>query len=539
MSGCFAGIDVGTGSVRAGIFDAAGTLLASAKRDIRMWKEPGDIVEQSSDDIWQAVCASLREALTASGVAPEAVKGIGFDATCSLVVLGAEGRPIPVGRHGDAARNVIVWMDHRATGQADRINARGGRVLDYVGGTISPEMETPKLLWLKEELAETFDGAWQFLDLADFLTFKATGSLARSVCTVTCKWTYLAHEGRWDGDYFRAVGLGALADEGFSRIGTEIVAAGTPLGTGLTAPAAAELGLAPGTAVAAGLIDAHAGGIGTVGAREGHSGDTTITVLNRMAYVFGTSACTLLTTAEPVFVPGVWGPYFSAMVPDFWLNEGGQSAAGAAIDRLVRLHPAAPQASELARKDGTNLSIWLARRAEEAGGAAAIAPLVGTLHVVPEFLGNRAPFADHLARGIIAGIGMDESLDSLTGLYMAGLAGIGYGLRQILNAQAAKGVRTDTVVVSGGAGQSPLVRQVLADAADVNIAGVRSPEPVLLGSAILGAVASGHYDGFETAMRSMSQIEVVYAPTAANRSWHERRFKSFEALQSVYRGLRD
>ena len=104
---------------------------------------------------------------------------------------------------------------------------------------------------------------------------------------------------------------------------------------GLTTQAAAELGLEPGTPVAAGLIDAHAGGIGTVGARGG-PGD----VLTRMAYVFGTSACTMTTTERPAFVQGVWGPYFSAMVPGLWLNEGGQSAAGAAIDHLVRMHPA-------------------------------------------------------------------------------------------------------------------------------------------------------------------------------------------------------
>ncbi|MBS7543259.1 FGGY-family carbohydrate kinase [Ancylobacter oerskovii] len=539
MSGCFAGIDVGTGSVRAGIFDSSGKQLAVAKRDIRIWKEHGDVVEQSSDDIWACVCASVKEAVARAGIAAGDVKGIGFDATCSLVVLGAEGRSLPVGPHGDPARNVIVWMDHRATGQADRINALGSPVLDYVGGTISPEMETPKLLWLSEKLPNTFADAWQFFDLADFLTWKATGSLARSVCTVTCKWTYLAHEQRWDPDYFRKIGLGTLADEGFVRIGTEIVAAGTPLGGGLTAQAAEELGLADGIAVAAGLIDAHAGGLGTVGARQGGGEAGANGALSRMAYVFGTSACTLLTTTDPAFVPGVWGPYFSAMVPGFWLNEGGQSAAGAAIDRLVRLHPAAAQATELAKADGQNLSAWLARRAEAAGGASAIAALVGTLHVVPEFLGNRAPFADHLARGVIAGLDMDEDLDSLVGLYMAGLAGIGYGLKQILDAQAAKGARTETVVVSGGAGQSALVRQVLADAANVNIAAIGAPEPVLLGAAMLGAVAAGRYADFREAMWSMSEIEVVYPPDAATRLWHERRFKGFEALQAAYRHLRD
>jgi len=124
---------------------------------------------------------------------------------------------------GAAERNVIVWMDHRAKSQAERINAQGHGVLDYVGGRISPEMQTPKLLWIKENLTERFDQAGQFFDLPDFLTWAATGSLTRSACTVTCKWTYLAHENRWDDSYFRQIGLGELADGfggGFDRGGS-------------------------------------------------------------------------------------------------------------------------------------------------------------------------------------------------------------------------------------------------------------------------------------------------------------------------------
>ncbi|WP_241823999.1 FGGY family carbohydrate kinase, partial [Enterovibrio norvegicus] len=146
-------------------------------------------------------------------------------------------------------------MDHRALEQADRINGIGHRVLDYVGGRISPEMETPKLLWLKEHRPDVFEKAWQFMDLTDFLTWRATGDLARSVCTLTCKWTYMAHEDSWDKSYFDAIGLGALSDEGFRRIGTHVVSAGAPLGNGLSKEAAQALGLCEGTPVAAGLID--------------------------------------------------------------------------------------------------------------------------------------------------------------------------------------------------------------------------------------------------------------------------------------------
>src|SRR5690606_31776019 len=113
-----------------------------------------------------------------------------------------------------------------------------------------------------------------------------TGSLSRSLCTLTCKWTYLGHEKRWDRTYFDAVGLGELAQEGFARIGTDVVPGGTYLGQGLTVDAARDFGLPQGVAVGAGLIDAHAGGLGTVGARGG-LGDVTA----RMAYVLGTSAC--------------------------------------------------------------------------------------------------------------------------------------------------------------------------------------------------------------------------------------------------------
>jgi D-ribulokinase len=97
MSRTYLGIDVGTGSARAGLFDHTGRMLASDKADILLWREAGDVVEQSSEDIWRAVCSSVRGVIGKAGVPPETVGGIGFDATCSLVVLGEGGEPLPVG----------------------------------------------------------------------------------------------------------------------------------------------------------------------------------------------------------------------------------------------------------------------------------------------------------------------------------------------------------------------------------------------------------------------------------------------------------
>ncbi|MDR6585308.1 D-ribulose/ribitol kinase [Herbaspirillum sp. BH-1] len=528
------GIDVGTGSARAGVFRRDGRLLASARHDIALFRDERRArVEQSSTQIWKAVCQAVRAAVARADIDPAAVSGIGFDATCSLVVQGARGG---VGDPDHPERDVIVWMDHRALEQAQRINAGGHAVLSYVGGVISPEMETPKLLWLKEQLPEVYHSAAQFFDLTDFLTWKATGSLQRSSCTVTCKWTYLAHEGRWDADYFRSIGLGDLADDGFVRIGQEVVWPGTALRGGLSAQAAQALQLRPGIAVAAGLIDAHAGGIGTVAARGGAEDAAAC-----MAYVFGTSSCTMTSHAEPVFVPGVWGPYYNAMAPGMWLNEGGQSAAGAAIDHLLRLHPAEPQARQQAAAEQMELPQWLAQRAlQVVAHPSQAAWLAGQINVVPEFLGNRSPLADPQARALLLGLGMEQDIDSLVALYVAGLCSLGYGLRQIIEAQAARGLRIASISVSGGAGTHALTRQLLADTTGLPVEITACPEPVLLGSAMLAAVAAGTYADLRCAMSAMSSVAGREQAAGGDIArLHAARYQVFLNSQQLARASRD
>src|SRR5215213_2994347 len=265
MQQAFVGIDVGTSSARAGIFDESGSLLATARHTITVWHEAGSVVEQSSSEIWAACAASVRAAMAEAALPASAIKGVGFDATCSLVVVDVAGNPLTVSVSGDERRNVIVWMDHRAIAEARRVNQTRDNVLRYVGGSVSPEMEIPKLLWLKQHLPSTYRPAGHFFDLADYLSFRATGSTTRSMCTLACKWNYLAHEQRWSGSYLERVGLGELVSDRYAKIGTEIVAPGTPLGAGLTKSAAHDLGLLEGTPVGASLIDAHAGGVGTIG----------------------------------------------------------------------------------------------------------------------------------------------------------------------------------------------------------------------------------------------------------------------------------
>ena len=150
----------GTGSARAGLFDLAGRMLGIGQaRHHAVPREPGSIVEQSSAESG-APSAQCREAGDVAGsVSPDQVAGIGFDATCSLVVLGEGGQPLPVGpsERTRSATSSSGWTTARSSRRSASTPA-ATTVLDYVGGTISPEMETPKLLWLKENRPRSFDG---------------------------------------------------------------------------------------------------------------------------------------------------------------------------------------------------------------------------------------------------------------------------------------------------------------------------------------------------------------------------------------------
>jgi D-ribulokinase len=535
MRQAFIGVDVGTSSARAGVFDETGTLLSTARHPIAVWHDAGDIVEQSSADIWAACVASVRSALAEAALPHDAVKGIGFDATCSLVALDRAAEPLTVSTSGDSRRNVIVWMDHRATAEARLVNETRDDVLRYVGGSISPEMEIPKILWLKRHLRASYDAAGHFFDLADYLSFRATGSTARSMCTVTCKWNFLAHERRWSGSYFDRIGLGDFVSDGYARIGSEIVVPGARLGRGLTGVAASELGLPQGTPVGAPLIDAHAGGVGTIGGRA--AGGESVDLCSRLAYIMGTSACIMATTIDPCFVPGVWGPYHSGMVPGFWLNEGGQSAAGAAVDHLIRSHPAHAEAAAAAQRAGLGILEFLEKRiVSRVGNVGAAALLARDVHVLPEFLGNRSPYADPDSRAVIAGLDLDADIGAMERLFVAGLCGLAYGLADVVDAFRSHGVDSSMMVISGGAGRSPLVRQIMADTTGLTVALPETQEPVLLGAAMLGAVAGGAYGSIGDAMASMSAIGRLSDPTAPGiADFHRSKRRVHELMRKLER----
>ena len=186
--------------------------------------------EQSVTDIWKCICNSVQRAMNQHNIDPETVRGIGFDATCSLTVFNEEtGEPQCVtGPKFDNAdgndRNVILWLDHRPVEETKKVNATKHNLLRYVGGTMSIEMEMPKILWLKNNMPPELFAKCNFYDLGDALTKMATGQDARSFCSTVCKQGYVpvgvdGSEKGWQEDFLKEIGLEDLTKDDCRRLG--------------------------------------------------------------------------------------------------------------------------------------------------------------------------------------------------------------------------------------------------------------------------------------------------------------------------------
>lgn len=507
-------VDVGTGSARAGIFDASGRLLGRGEHPIAMNRPSANQAEHDSEDIWRAVCRAVQSARTKAEARPDDIGAIAFDATCSLVVRGADGRQLSVSAGGENRWDTIVWLDHRALAEADECTATGHPVLDHIGGVMSPEMQTPKLMWLKRNVPATWAAAGHFFDLADFLTWKATGTTARSQCTLTTKWTYLAHDGGWRRDFFDRVGLGDMLARG--GLPDEASAVGSAIGT-VTPAAAGELGLSPSCLVSPGVIDAFAGSLGVIGAHASEAAD------RHLALIAGTSSCVMAFAGDARMVPGIWGPYFGTALPGLWQSEGGQSATGALLDHIIRLHGRGGEPD--AQAHGRIIGRIAELRAREPH-------LAADLHVLPDFHGNRSPFADPHATGAISGLTLDASFDGLCRLYWRTAVAIALGVRQILEHMNAHGYSIESLHVTGGHTRNPLLMELYADATGVEVVETDAEDAVLLGTAMAGAAAADIHPDLAAACRAMRQPERRRMPNPTVRSAFDR---DDAILKAMYR----
>lgn len=506
-------VDVGTASARAGIFDAAGSLQGRATQEISIGRPQAGFAEYDSEEIWAAVCSAVGNALTASGLTPGDISAIAFDATCSLVARGRDGEQVSISPSGDAVRDTIAWFDHRAISEADECTASGHRVLDHLGGVMSPEMQTPKLMWLKRNLPQSWERCGKLFDLADFLTWRASGRDERSRCTLTSKWTYLSHDSGWQEDFFEKVGLEDLIERG--GLPLETVPVGAAIGT-LTAEAAEELGLSETCRVATGLIDAFAGSLGVIGGYEEAE------IERSLALIAGTSSCVMGFSSSAHFATGVWGPYYEATLPGLWLYEAGQSATGALLDHIIRVHGAGGEPDARMHERIVHRIRELRLRFGE--------DFAADLHVLPDFHGNRSPAGDPRARGVISGLSLDASFDGLCRLYWRTAVSIALGLRHILDHLKDGGMDITFLHVTGGHTKNPLLMELYADATGRTVRESETEDAVLLGTAMAAASAAEIHSSVAEACRFMRRSYRTRLPNAVLREAYDRDYEIFHLM---------
>jgi FGGY-family pentulose kinase len=244
---------------------------------------------------------------------------------------------------------------------------------------------------------------------------------------------------------------------------------------------------------------------------------------------------------EAYFPRGIWGPYHSAMIPGMWLTEGGQSATGALIDHVIDSHARGKELRTDAARRQTTAYALLNERLARLAGQAPPALLTRGVHVLPDFHGNRSPRADPTLSGMITGLRLDDGVDSLAVLYLATIQAIAHGTRHIVDTMNAAGFRISTLLACGGDTRNSVFVREHADATGCRVVLPEESEAVLLGAAVLAAVASGDEPSVLSAMGHMNRAgEETLPAKGAVADYHERKHRVFQRMyddQMAYRAL--
>lgn len=487
------GIDGGTESLRAGVFDLAGKPLAFAATPYPTdFPRPG-WAEQKPTDWWDALGKSVRRAVAESGVTAQDIAGLALDTTCcSVVALDQRGFPL---------RPALIWMDVRAVEEAGRVLATGDPVLQVNGGgkgPVSAEWMMPKALWLACHEPALFREASTICEYQDYLNFRMTGRMVASITNAAVRWHYQTRQGGYASGLAEALGIGELT----GKWPAEVVALGDLIGS-LTPEAAHHLGLRAGTPVAQGGADAFIAMLGLGVVKPGS-----------LAFITGSSHLHPGLSARAFSGRGIWGTYADAVMPGLHVVEGGQTSTGSVVQWFKNLFG-----------EGTS---YAALDAE----AAALPPGAEGLLVQEHFQGNRTPHTDPLSRGAILGLSLKHGRGHI---FRALLEGIAFGTEAVLQAMRGNGYVPTELVLCGGAARSALWMQIHADVSGLPLLVTEVPDAPALGCAILAAVGAGLYAGVEEAAGAMVKVAHRVEPNPAT---HATYAPLFAAYQSAYPALK-
>ncbi|MGO4694632.1 ribulokinase [Paenibacillus sp. 2TAB26] len=536
------GVDYGTQSGRAVLVDLSnGAEVAEhvtpythhvidEKLPVSGIKLEHDWALQHPLDYIEVLELSVPAVMKESGIHAADVIGLGIDFTaCTMLPIDGEGNPLCV---QDAYKDnphswVKLWKHHAAQDEANLINEmaaqRGEKWVPRYGGKISSEWMMAKAWQILNEAPDIYETADKFVEATDWVIGQLTGNIVRNSCTAGYKGMWHKQEGYPSKDFFKALDP-RLENLTETKLRGEVVPLGSKAGE-LLPDMAARIGLAPGTAIAVGNVDAHAAvpGVGVV-------------TPGKLVMAMGTSICHMLLGTEEKEVEGMCGVVEDGIIPGYFGYEAGQSAVGDIFEWFVEESVPAYVLQE-AEQAGENVHVYLTRKASELN--------VGESGVLALdwWNGNRSVLVDTDLTGTIVGLTL---LTKPWEIYRALLEATAFGTRKIVDAFHSNGVEVNELYACGGLPQkNALLMQIYADVTNREIKVAASKQTPALGAAMFGAVAAGAakggFDSIVDAAQKMARVrEETFKPIPENVAVYEKLYAEYNLLHDYYgRGAND
>lgn len=482
------GIDIGTSACKVAVFDENGKVLADANRPYNVYYPESGWAEQDPEEWWAAIVAAIRDVLSVPGVRAEEIACIGID--------GQSWSAIPVDSAGNVLARTPIWMDTRARHICDDVNSRLGEntVFRIAGNSFLPSYSTPKMMWFRENYPEIHSRTCKYLQSNSFVAYKLTGVFSQDKTQLYGIHFYNLYKMEYDTALSEELGLSP-------DLIPEIYDCHDIVGT-VTAEASALTGLAQGTPVVAGGLDA---ACGTLGAGVFQVGQTQ----EQGGQAGGMSICTDKALAHDKLILS------SHVIPGLYLLQGG-TVGGGGILKWFR--------QELAK----------GMRFDEITAEAESIP-AGSEGVVflPYMAGERSPIWDPDAKGVFYGLDYSKTRGHMI---RAALEGAAYALEHNLRTALEVGAATEEMNAMGGASNSLLWTQIKADVTGKTIQVPTSDTATTLGAAILAGIGCGVYGSYEEAVKKTIVITRTQEPDMEK---HDIYMKYMDLYLRLYEDLKD
>ena len=488
------GVDIGTYSSKGVLVNAeTGDIAAShiIEHDISMPK-PG-WVEHDADEIWWGEFAAISQMLVhtpkieASDIVGVGVSGIG---PCVLPV-DENGRPLRPG--------ILYGIDTRSQDQIKQYEAVLGQdtIFELTGSKLSSSSIGPKILWIKQHEPEIYQRTKWFFTSHSYIVYQLTGRPSIDVYTA-CTYAPLFDIERIEWVDREIAGINPR-----SKL-PEILWSSEVAGE-VTSKAAAVTGLAEGTPIITGTIDAAAEAIS---AGLSQTGD--------MMMMFGSSNSLIVRTDRFVRTQHFWG--MNWLVPGTYAVVGGMATVGS-LTRWFRDN-FSPQELQNQQQGGENaygaLTHLLDRSPLGANGLVAL----------PYFQGERTPFEDPDAKGALFGLTLKHSRADV---YRALLESVGFGVRHNVEVMHSEGIYPQLILGIGGATKNKAWMQMICDIANVKMLIPSQQIGASFGDAMMAGVAVGVHEDLE-AMEGWVEYAEEISPDM-------EKYKRYSALYEIYREL--